>query len=133
LLQRGTTQSEAHVHAKEALAEVGLDPERYANRRPMSLSVGEQRRVALAGVLALGTEVLVLDEPTSGLDARGVEQLGEQLRRLVDAGRSVVIVTHDLDFARAIADRVLVFEEGRATQSDDVNATLNQLEEAWSA
>ena len=82
---------------------------------------------------ALGTEVLVLDEPTSGLDAHGVEQLGEQLRRLVDAGRSVVIVTHDLDFARAIADRVLVFEEGRATQSDDVNATLNQLEEeAWS-
>ena len=133
LLQRGTTQSEAHVHAKEALAEVGLDPERYANRRPMSLSVGEQRRVALAGVLALGTEVLVLDEPTSGLDAHGVEQLGEQLRRLVDAGRSVVIVTHDLDFARAIADRVLVFEEGSATQSDDVNATLNQLEEAWSA
>lgn len=132
LLQRNVPHDDALQRAREALTRVGLDPVRYENRRPMSLSVGEQRRVALAGVLALDAEVLVFDEPTSGLDARGVEQLGEQLQKLIEAGQSVVIVTHDLEFARTHADSLLVFDDGHATQTDDVDTMLDQLEELWS-
>jgi energy-coupling factor transport system ATP-binding protein len=130
-LQKGISPDEAQSAASDALRHLGLDPDRYGQRRPGTLSVGEQRRVALAGVLALEPEVLVLDEPTSGLDARGVDSLSILIRELADAGRTIAIVTHDLGFARVVADRVLHVEDGRGVVSDDVVELLEQLETNW--
>jgi energy-coupling factor transporter ATP-binding protein EcfA2 len=130
-LQKGISPDDARSAASDALRRLDLDPDRYGQRRPGTLSVGEQRRVALAGVLALEPEVLVLDEPTSGLDARGVDSLSKLIRELADAGRTIAIVTHDLDFARVVADRVLHVEDGLGIVSDDVIELLDQLEANW--
>jgi len=131
LLQRGVARAEAQAAAKAALDELGLPSDGYANRRPATLSVGEQRRVALAGVLVLDPAVLVLDEPTSGLDARGVEALLDQLERVRSAGRAIIVVTHDLEFAAQVADLVLCMKDGRGTASDRVAETLDALIRAW--
>lgn len=81
-------------------------------RSPYSLSGGEQRRAALAGVLAMGPEVLVLDEPTAGLDPAARESLLGVILRLKVEGTSVVLVSHDIDEVAEVADRVCVMEDG---------------------
>jgi energy-coupling factor transport system ATP-binding protein len=95
-----------------ALADVGLDPARFRERRIDELSGGEQRRVALAGVLARRPRVLVLDEPLAGLDAPSRESLVQVLGRL-PAGLTTVVVTHDTEDADRIADRGLVLGDSR--------------------
>ena len=83
-----------------------------ARRSPFALSGGEKRRVAIAGVLAMGPEVLVLDEPTAGLDPATREDLLDVVRGLRDGGVSVVFVSHDLDEVAEVADRVCVLQDG---------------------
>ena len=90
-----------------------LGAEDLATRSPFALSGGEKRRVAIAGVLAMGPEVLVLDEPTAGLDPATRERLLALIRHLRDAGISVVIVSHDLDEVAEVADRVCALHDGR--------------------
>jgi energy-coupling factor transport system ATP-binding protein len=90
-----------------------LGVEDLAARSPFALSGGEKRRVAIAGVLAMGPEVLILDEPTAGLDPATREELLTLNRRLRDAGVSVVLVSHDLDEVAEIADRVCALHDGR--------------------
>src|SRR5438067_8676298 len=90
-----------------ALTDVGLDPERFRSRRIDELSGGEQRRVALAGVLARKPRVLVLDEPLAGLDAPSREALVQGLGRL-PSGLTTSVVTHDTADAERIADLALV-------------------------
>ena len=82
-------------------------------RSPFALSGGEKRRVAIAGVLAMGPEVLVLDEPTAGLDPATREDLLGLVRGLKEAGTSVVLVSHDLEEVAEVADRVCALEGGR--------------------
>jgi energy-coupling factor transport system ATP-binding protein len=94
----------------EALGLLGA--EHLAGRSPFALSGGEQRRVAIAGVLAMGPEVLVLDEPGAGLDPATREDLLGVVRSLREAGTSVVMVSHDLDEIAEVADRVCVLEGG---------------------
>jgi energy-coupling factor transport system ATP-binding protein len=89
-----------------------LDAGHLGERSPHALSGGEKRRVAIAGVLAMGPEVLVLDEPTAGLDPATREDLLGVVRGLREAGTSVVMVSHDLDEVAEVADRVCVLEEG---------------------
>ncbi len=84
-----------------------------AGRSPFALSGGEKRRVAIAGVLAMGPEVLVLDEPTAGLDPATREQLLALIRSLREAGVSVVLVSHDLDEVAEVADRICALDDGR--------------------
>jgi len=96
----------------EAVLEV-VGVEHLAGRPPGTLSGGEARRVALAGVLAMGPEVLVLDEPTAGLDPVSRGELLGLVRGLRDAGTTVVLVSHDLDEVAEVADRVCVLEGGR--------------------
>lgn len=81
-------------------------------RSPHSLSGGEQRRAALAGVLAMGPEVLVLDEPTAGMDPAARESLLGVIRNLKERNTSVVLVSHDLDEVAEVADRICVMESG---------------------
>jgi energy-coupling factor transport system ATP-binding protein len=90
-----------------------LGVEELAARSPFALSGGEKRRVAIAGVLAMGPEILVLDEPTAGLDPTTREELLALVRGLREAGVSVVLVSHDLDEVAEVADRVCALHGGR--------------------
>ncbi len=103
-------EEEARRRVDEALDLFGVADLRQ--RSPYTLSGGEQRRVALAGVLAMGPEVLVLDEPTAGMDPAARESLLGVILNLRDRGTSVVLVSHDLDEVSEVADRVCVMEGG---------------------
>lgn len=103
--QRGL---DAEARAERAMA--AMDVRRFRERDPQSLSVGEQRRVAVASVLAGDPAVVALDEPTAGLDRAGERQLGE---RLADLDTTVVLSTHATDFAYEFANRVAVLADGR--------------------
>ena len=109
----------------KALSDVGLDPERFRDRRIDELSGGEQRRVALAGVIARRPRVLVLDEPLAGLDAPSREALVQVIRRLPE-GLTTIIVTHDTEDAERIADRALVLGDGRITADGPVADVLQE-------
>ena len=93
-LRAGLPASVAKQHAEEALRTLRV-PERLWDRRPEKISGGEQRRVALAGILAMKPKVLVLDEPFAGLDPEGIRIVKELIRNYVNQGKAVVITTHD--------------------------------------
>jgi len=103
---------------RESLQLVGLDVDLFAARSPFDLSGGEQRRVAIAGVLALEPEVLILDEPFVGLDPRGCGQIIDILQELRRAGVTVVLITHNMDLVVSLADRLVVMREGAVAQDD---------------
>lgn len=108
----GATPEAAKTAARDALAAVGLDPDAFGDRSPFTLSGGEARRAALAGVLAMRPRYLLLDEPTAGLDARGRRLVREAVRHARE-GAGVALVTHDPGEFLGEADRVLVLEAGR--------------------
>lgn len=112
----GASSEEAREAATQSLAAVGLDPAVFGNRSPFSLSGGEARRVAVAGVLAMRPAYLLADEPTAGMDAPG----RRAMRQLVLDAREragVVVVSHSAEEFLDVADRVLVLGEGRAVLS----------------
>ena len=96
-----------------ALEQVGLDPASFGPRSPLTLSGGEKRRVAIAGVLAMQPEALVLDEPLAGLDPRGGAQMEGLLQALHADGRTLLLVAHDMDLVARLAQRVIVMDRGR--------------------
>jgi energy-coupling factor transport system ATP-binding protein len=105
--------------ARRAMLAVGLDPNTMGSRRVDDLSGGEQRRVALAGMLVRQPDLIVLDEPYAGLDddaRRSLASTLERLRRL--SGVAVVVVTHDLDNAEVLGERLIHLENGRITAED---------------
>jgi len=108
----GYPASEVERRALEAMAAVDLDPELYSSRSPFHLSEGEKRRAAIAGVLAMGPEMVVFDEPTAGLDPKGVQLIQRIVRRLREEPQSVVLVTHHMDFVLELADRAVVLVAG---------------------
>jgi energy-coupling factor transporter ATP-binding protein EcfA2 len=110
---RGMSRRDARESARHALAKVGLDPDAFADRSPFALSGGQMRRVALAGVLALSSPVLLLDEPSVGLDADGFARLLELVGSVRRTGTAVVIVTHDVRRIAAGADGLVVLSKGR--------------------
>lgn len=95
----------------ELLGRVGLD--QFANARPRTLSGGQQQRVAIARALAMDPDVILFDEPTSALDWEMVGEVLEIMANLAADGMTMVIVTHELDFAQQCADRVIVMERGQ--------------------
>lgn len=106
--QLGVPASALEARVRDALARVGLSG--FEERHPQRLSVGEKRRVCLAGVLACEPRVLVLDEPTSGLDPRGRRELEALLGALPVAQ---LVATHDLELVVRVCTRVLVMDRGR--------------------
>jgi cobalt/nickel transport system ATP-binding protein len=111
----GTTGQEAKRRAREALATV--DAAHLEDRVPHYLSGGEKRLVGLAGVLVLEPRVVVLDEPLAGLDPERSRLVAERIRGIHREGISVVLSTHDLEFAAEIADRVCVMADGNVVGS----------------
>lgn len=111
-MQAGLDEAICQDRMEEALRRVGLDQETFVSRSPFSLSGGERRRVALAGLLAMKPGHLVLDEPIAGLDPAGRDSIESVIAQTAEE-ISVVLLTADLPLALRLADRVLLLEEGR--------------------
>ncbi len=117
----------------KALHLVGLDMADLGERSPFSLSGGQMRRVAMAGVLAMNPEVLILDEPAAGLDPRGKADLLQKVASLHNQhGLTIVLVSHSMDDVSRLADRLIVMGYGEirlAGTPDQIFACKNELEE----
>ena len=109
----GASKEEAAARVRTALAQVGLDYEEVAQASPFALSGGQQRRVAIAGVLAMQPQVLVLDEPAAGLDPAAHASLLQLVARLHGQGMSVALVSHNMDDLAQLCTHMLVLNEGR--------------------
>lgn len=110
VLVNGESKAAARAHAVELLEKVGL-AER-ANHYPSQLSGGQQQRVAIARALAMRPKVMLFDEVTSALDPELVDEVLKTLRDLSKEGMTMIIVTHEMQFAKDVADRLLFFYEG---------------------
>ncbi len=108
---RGMDKVEAAETAEKLLHCVGLADK--AEAYPQQLSGGQQQRVAIARALAMHPKVMLFDEPTSALDPEMVGEVLDVMRSLADSGMTMVIVTHEMGFAREVSDRVLFVDDGR--------------------
>lgn len=104
------SREEAHENALRYLEKVGMAP--YINARPDQISGGQKQRVAIARALAMDPEVLLFDEPTSALDPEMVGEVLEVMKSLAKEGMTMVVVTHEMGFARDVANKVLFMEKG---------------------
>ena len=107
---RGMSRFEAEKIAMELLKRVGLSEK--ANAFPAELSGGQQQRVAIARALAMNPKIMLFDEPTSALDPEMVNEVLEVMKSLAESGMTMMIVTHEMGFARQVADRVLFVDGG---------------------
>jgi polar amino acid transport system ATP-binding protein len=103
--------AEARARAEQLLAKVGLTDK--ADMHPAQLSGGQQQRVAIARALAMQPAVMLFDEPTSALDPETIGEVLNVMKRLADEGMTMIVVTHEMSFARRVADRIAVFDKGR--------------------
>ncbi|HHT46908.1 MAG TPA: energy-coupling factor transporter ATPase [Firmicutes bacterium] len=110
----GLSEKDVKERVCYALKLMGLDYKSYKDRSPFSLSGGEKRRVAMAGILAMKPEVIILDEPTAGMDPSGRRHLLKQIEKLHrEENITVIMVTHNMDEVSRLADRLFVFSAGR--------------------
>ena len=112
----GRKKSEARKIAMQYLEKVGMD--QYINAKPHQISGGQKQRVAIARALSMEPEALLFDEPTSALDPEMVGEVLKVIRDLADGGLTMIIVTHEMDFAREVADRVIFMADGVITEED---------------
>lgn len=104
------SREEARAHAMTYLEKVGMAP--YINAKPRQISGGQKQRVAIARALAMDPEVLLFDEPTSALDPEMVGEVLNVMRSLAREGMTMLVVTHEMGFAREVADRVMFLDGG---------------------
>ena len=112
---KGVSTQDAETRARELLAKVGL--EKKADAYPAQLSGGQQQRVAIARALAMEPQVMLFDEPTSALDPELRDEVLRVMRQLVEEGMTMIVVTHEMQFARDMADQVLFFDAGVVAES----------------
>ena len=108
----GVKGEEALNQAHKALLEVGLD-ESYFKRPPFELSGGERRKVAIAGILAINPDILIFDEPTVGFDPASAKELMNTIVDLHKQGKTIIIITHDMDLVNEYAQKVFLLEKGK--------------------
>ncbi len=111
----GLKEEEAKKLAIESLKDVGI-PESYFEKSPFELSGGEKRRVAIAGIIASNPDVLVLDEPTAGLDPNGKKEIMALVKKFHDSGKTIIIVTHDMDLVLNFAKTVIVLNDAKLVE-----------------
>lgn len=111
---RGLGEAEAAIKARELLARVGISEQ--AEKFPGQLSGGQQQRVAIARALAMEPKVLLFDEPTSALDPEMVGEVLDVMRRLAGTGVTMIVVTHEMGFAKQVADRVIFMDGGKLVE-----------------
>ena len=134
---RGAARREATRAALELLTRVGLAD--HAHKHPFQLSGGQQQRVAIARALAMNPKVLLFDEPTSALDPEMINEVLDVMKDLARAGMTMIVVTHEMRFARDVGDRILFFDHGEllqqappdeffdAQRNDRIRAFLGQI------
>ncbi|MBR3179607.1 MAG: amino acid ABC transporter ATP-binding protein [Clostridia bacterium] len=110
------TKAEAKKKALELLERIGLSDK--ADTYPNMLSGGQKQRIAIIRALAMEPEVMLFDEPTSALDPEMVGEVLDLMRRLADLGMTMVVVTHEMGFAREVADRVIFMDEGKMIEEN---------------
>ena len=115
IVVKGLAPEEAEPIARGLLGKVGLENKAYAY--PGQLSGGQQQRVAIARALAMDPVVMLFDEPTSALDPELRDEVLRVMRQLAEEGMTMIVVTHEMQFARDMADRVLFFDGGRIAES----------------
>ena len=108
----GFSEEEAKERAIKALQDVGI-PESYFDKSPFELSGGEKRRVAIAGIIASEPDILILDEPTAGLDPKGKKEILELIAAYHKTGKTVIVVTHDMDIVLEYSQKVIVLNNGK--------------------
>jgi general L-amino acid transport system ATP-binding protein len=106
---------EAEARAYELLERVGIAG--HAQKYPGQLSGGEQQRVAIARALAMDPEIMLFDEPTSALDPEMIREVLDVMTELADSKMTLIVITHELGFARAVADNVIFFDQGRIVET----------------
>lgn len=124
----GEPRGQARTRAEQLLAEVGLAEK--ADALPAELSGGQQQRVAIARALAMRPVVMLFDEATSALDPQLVHEVLKVIERLADEGMTMVLVTHEMGFAREVADRVLFIDEGRIVEQGPARQVLGAPQQA---
>jgi ABC-type polar amino acid transport system ATPase subunit len=116
------SRADAEARAHDLLGKVGLAEK--ANARPGQLSGGQQQRVAIARALAMQPEIMLFDEVTSALDPELVAGVLAVMRKLAEEGMTMVVVTHEMEFARQVGDRVVMFEAGEVIEQGLPNEVL---------
>jgi energy-coupling factor transport system ATP-binding protein len=122
--RQGLAAADVERRVVTALERASLPPGEFAPRHPLTLSAGEKRRAAVACILALDRPFLLLDEPTAGLDPAGRARMLDLIAQERAAGRAAVVVTHDLDLADAVAERVVLLGGGRVLGDGDTRSIL---------
>lgn len=120
VIVKGEDKNESISRARELLAKVGLTGKE--NSYPRRLSGGQQQRVAIARALAMRPDVILFDEPTSALDPELVGEVLNTIRQLAKEKRTMVIVTHEMSFARDVADRAIFMDQGRIVEQGDAKS-----------
>lgn len=122
------TRAEAEKIAKEYLYKVGMSA--YLNARPSQLSGGQKQRVAIARTLSMSPDIILFDEPTSALDPEMVGEVLDVMRSLADTGLTMIVVTHEMAFARDVSDRVIFMDGGVILEDSTPDEIFNNPKEA---
>ncbi|WP_407453833.1 energy-coupling factor ABC transporter ATP-binding protein, partial [Methanobrevibacter sp.] len=122
----GLSYEEVEKRVSEALELVGM--EKFRDKTPHHLSGGQQKRVAIAGIIAMRPEIMILDEPTAGLDPEGVDKVLDILNDLNKDGMSIVISSHDIEMVNGFAEKIFVLNEGEILASGDKHDIFSNKE-----
>lgn len=120
---KGKTKEEAEKKARELLERVGLLDK--IDAYPVQLSGGQQQRIAIARALAMEPDMMLFDEPTSALDPEMVKEVLDVIKELADEGMTMAIVTHEMGFAKEVADRVIFVDEGKIVEDGSPEEVFN--------
>ncbi|UCB53536.1 MAG: energy-coupling factor transporter ATPase [Candidatus Zixiibacteriota bacterium] len=124
----GLSEEEIDARVRESMRSVGLDFGQFAHRSPFFLSGGEQRKVAIAGILALKPEILVLDEPTCGLDAKSTREIKKLLKELNSSGVTIILISHNMDLMAELAKKVILLDQGKLLRFCDKEELFDETD-----
>lgn len=121
------SKAEAEKIAMENLKKVGMDP--YINAKPSQLSGGQQQRVAIARAISMDPDILLFDEPTSALDPEMVGEVLDTMQKLAKTGLTMIVVTHEMAFAKSVSDQVIFMSDGVIAEQGDPNQVFDNPQE----
>lgn len=122
----GLSIDEVEKRVEESLKMVGMGG--FENKTPHHLSGGQQKRVAIAGIVAMRPEIMILDEPTAGLDPQGVDEVLNILNGLNEEGMTIVISSHDIEMVNSFAQKIFVLNEGEIIDDGDIHKIFSNKE-----
>lgn len=125
-INMGIPKTKAKEIAKKYIKVVGMD-ESFLSRSPFSLSGGQKRRIAIAGILSMEPDFLIFDEPTAGLDPEGTIEMMTLFKKLNKLGKTIVVVTHNLDNVLDVTSKTMLFKNGKLIKYDETYKILEDI------